>query len=636
MVNNFTVNAGGTDARIGLPQPNVFESVFVPARSGADGLVVRFTPETGFTVNALAVFRAEDVRRARKEFAGPIDHEVFVLPADIWPTWKQVPHPSERSAPAPNAEEARRGYVLFTRPFVQNVYVDSQPQAGERFGSLEAFATPGEYEPFTVSVQALRDLDGVVLSVGDLRGPEGHSIPADSVDVRQVKCWPVRTQYAARSTYTVVPEILNPVRATDVDAGACRRYWVTVRVPDTARPGTYRGEATLRIENAPPARIQLSLEVLPFRLLRDPTKSFGNYYRSPLDTIRPGMTRAVVRAVRRRAEAEARDMQEHGMTTVQMGGIGAKKVDGQWQATIDLDERIEFLERFGLWGTAPGVMMGAFFAGSIYRDTTGASWSKHLKGASMPPQAYFDAITRVIQQVERERLARGWPDFYYYPIDEAAADAVPLLAKTLAAIKEVPTAKTYATQVFELDHNRPLDDVLDVWCSAWFCTDVEAVDAMRRKGRIFWCYPNFVACSRGVPNSARMTYGFALWRMGYSCLIPWHYQAPCGNPFCDFDAHFGDWCMAYPGPDGPIPTQRWEAVREGIDDGRYLYTLEARIAEARQKGVAMAAVAAGAALLKEIRAAVPVRSKYEQRGPWTGPEYTIFRRRLADAILRFE
>jgi hypothetical protein len=133
-----------------------------------------------------------------------------------------------------------------------------------------------------------------------------------------------------------------------------------------------------------------------------------------------------------------------------------------------------------------------------------------------------------------------------------------------------------------------------------------------------------------------MTYGFGVWRMGYSCLIPWHYQAPCGNPFCDFDATYGDWCMAYPGPNGPIPTQRWEAIREGIDDGRYIYTLEARIAEAKKTGAMKEAVAAGEALLKEIWEAVPVKSEYDQNGPWTGEEYVSYRRRLAEAIMVFK
>ncbi len=642
LVNDFTVNAGaGTgagDVVISLPQPFIFESRFIPARAGADGLVVGFTPQTGFVINALAVFAQADQARAKKEVAGPIEQEVFQLPPDLWAQWRLVAHAPEKPAPPPSDEERQRGYVLFSRPYVQNIYPDSQPQPQERFGKLETFAAPGEHEPFTFAIQALRELNQVSVALPDgLTGPDGTRIPSTAFDLRQVRCWPVRTHYSAMDTYKVVPEILDPIVPTDLDSGICQRYWLTVRIPDDARAGLYHGAALIQSRNASAVSVPLVLEVLPFRLLRDPTKSFGNYYDSPLDKITPDMSPAVVAAIQRRAEAEARDMQEHGMTTVQMGGISARQENGQWNAVINLDRHIDFLRRFGLWGQAPGVMMNAFFVDDICKSYSGKRWSKRLIGATMPSQAYFDAVTRVIGQIEKTRLERGWPDFYYYPIDEASAEAMPILAATLAAIKKVPTAKTYATQIFELPASRPLDDVLDVWCSGEFCTNLPAIDAMRQKGRIFWCYPNFVACSRGVPNSARMTYGFGLWRMGYSCLIPWHYQAPVSNPYCDFDALYGDWCMAYPGPGGiPLPTQRWEAVRQGIIDGRYLYTLEARLAEAKQGSAtpsALAAIGAGKALLTELRHTIPIRATYDQDGPWTGAEYAKYRRRLADAIL---
>ncbi len=633
-VANFTVDAGAGPTRLGLAQAHIFESRFIPARATDQGLSIRFTPETGFVINALAVFAKDDLRRARKEFAGPIDQEVFRGPPELWARWRLVPRPLEPGSPATDAEQ-RRGYLVFSRPFTENIYPDSTPTAAERCDQVASFATRGEAEPLTFAVKALRPLDGVTVEVAGLTGPS--TIGPEQIDVRQVRCWPVRTSYGVFDTYQIVPELLDPIAPTDLEAGVCHRFWLTVKVPAQAAAGVYRGRAVIRAENALPAEVGLNLEVLPLTLLSDPTKSFGNYYYSPLDRLRPGLSPAVTAAIRRRAEAEARDMQEHGMTTVQMGGIGATKVSGQWQATIDLDQRIEFLRRFGLWGRAPGVMMNAFFAGAIYRDCTGQDWPKHLVGITSGPPAYFEAVTRVIQQVEQVRLARGWPEFYYYPIDEATAEAVPFLAQTLAAIKRVPTAKTYATQVFERPESRPLDDVLDVWCSGTFCPEIERVEAMRRRGRIFWCYPNFVACSRGVPNSARMTYGFGFWRLGYSCLIPWHYQAPASgsNPFCDFDGLYGDWCLAYPGPDGPLPTQRWEGIREGIDDGRYLYTLEARLAEARRTGTHGAAAAAAAALLTELRAAVPIRASYDQSGPWHGPDYARWRRRLAEAILAF-
>ena len=191
-VNNFTVNAGAAELRIGLPQPGIFESVFVPAKADEDGLTVRFVPETGFVINALAVFARDDLRRARKEFAGPIEHEVFVTAPELWPKWRFSPNSHEEPAAPSTDAETERGYVLFTRPFVRNVYPDSRPQVGERFERLSVFATPGEYEPFTFSIKPLRPLDRVTVASADLVGPAGNRIPAHAIDERQVRCWPVR------------------------------------------------------------------------------------------------------------------------------------------------------------------------------------------------------------------------------------------------------------------------------------------------------------------------------------------------------------------------------------------------------------------------------------------------------------
>jgi len=134
-----------------------------------------------------------------------------------------------------------------------------------------------------------------------------------------------------------------------------------------------------------------------------------------------------------------------------------------------------------------------------------------------------------------------------------------------------------------------------------------------------------------------MTYGFGFWRSGYSCLIPWHYQAPCGNPFNDFDSWYGDWCVAYPGPDGPIPTQRWEAISEGIDDYRYVYTLQRYIEKAEAAGVAVTEVKRARTCLKEIWDSIePAKSyvepPYGKSELWSFVRYQEHRRRIADHI----
>ena len=51
------------------------------------------------------------------------------------------------------------------------------------------------------------------------------------------------------------------------------------------------------------------------------------------------------------------------------------------------------------------------------------------------------------------------------------------------------------------------------------------------------------------------------------------------------DAHGRDIYLAYPDPDGPIATLKWEAMREGIDDHKLVYQLAKRIQKLKAKGI---------------------------------------------------
>jgi hypothetical protein len=67
--------------------------------------------------------------------------------------------------------------------------------------------------------------------------------------------------------------------------------------------------------------------------------------------------------------------------------------------------------------------------------------------------------------------------------------------------------------------------------------------------------------------------------------VPWMYYSFKGNPFDATDGprlRGGDFAYAAPHPDDPaqmVPTRHWEAFREGVDDMRYLATLEGLIEE---------------------------------------------------------
>ncbi len=91
-------------------------------------------------------------------------------------------------------------------------------------------------------------------------------------------------------------------------------------------------------------------------------------------------------------------------------------------------------------------------------------------------------------------------------------------------------------------------------------------------------------------------------------------------------------------PDGePIPVTLWEAYREGIDDGRYLYTLEQLVEEGKQRGgKAAAAAAEGEKELTFLWDAIDVQEKYKYDGLWSGRDFDAYRWLLASRILAME
>ena len=142
----------------------------------------------------------------------------------------------------------------------------------------------------------------------------------------------------------------------------------------------------------------------------------------------------------------------------------------------------------------------------------------------------------------------------------------------------------------------------------------------------------------------RFKAGFFFWKTGARGQFYWAYYSPQGDPYDDLDGI--DWCVAYPGAGRPIPTIEWEALREGIDDFRYVYSLEVAIAKARAKGSAEAApvVEEAGRLLDELRdEIVSDLEEYERRGLnfhtdsiWPAEKYDDWRKRIAQMIVRLQ
>ena len=642
----FEVAAGASRATVKIPGPYRFEKRMLDATVSGGRLSIEFLPQTDWLVASIIIFGVEEEARVRADFLDALEKEIYFLPPDVAEQWKETPHVDPRPRPELSARDKQRGYALFSRHWSEVVYPNTVPRPSELDPELKIFATQGEYEPMTFSVLPLTDLDGATVSASDLRSLQGL-IPQANVDVRSVRYMLVRPNYSSFFSYHVAPDVLEHRASVDLKKEHNQRFWITVRVPDDARPGVYRGELTFQPGDGHPARVPITLRVLPIRLRKDPGHIYGTYYRDPLSLVSASNSLQANDYFRRKAELERRDMVAHGMNShiSSISGL-VRDDDGNWTMDgAETERRIALDRKYGLTDKPLVVSFPVSTWYSRLVDKKGLGSHLRLVRADVP-KSFFDEVAKMVEAIELEKKRYDWPELLYYPIDEPSTqeNSVRFMVGVLEAIKRVPGVRTYITADPTHEQFEPMWPYIDVWCCQPFVFDREKIHRLSEEKKIeFWCYPNHISGENDhTPiRGARMTFGYGLWKSGFRTLMPWIYQSSGGDPWNYLDSRSMDFFNRST-PDGePVPVVMWEAYREGIDDGRYLYTLASLIEEAKKAGgqAGSRAAATTSKAEKELEFvwnAIEVQEKYKYDGLWSGADFDAYRWLLASEILRLQ
>ncbi len=535
--------------------------------------------------------------------------------------------------PVPNVDEKKRGYLLFTRPITEPVHAETRPRKKERLpGGLNAFATPGEWEPVTLGVYPLRDLKNFRVRVSNLSGPDDSTIDASRVTVRLQTYWNIGyPRYASRETYRRVPELMERVSVHSSPARECQRWWIQIHVPEDARPGVYNATVTLSDDGFDQVvKIPLKLRVLDFTLKQDPEKHYTAYYRS---RDRPKYGEKDEAFYQKGSANEFRAMHEYGMdqfpTLYLITDRDATKI------SIQNEEEIERLKKAGMGGRIP--VLGGNAIARLYASTTpGGKRASHWAIDTMPPPEFYTRLTQLFKNFEKDRIAKGLPPMICCPLDEVAASHKEFGVKVFKAVHDAGIP-TYITKFPTAPDALEYAPYVDVWCSQPYAIPYEEIIAQKRHE--YWSYPNHNAGERKnrlvMCKGGRMTYGFGFWRSGYTTLIPWHWSWTMKpDPFDYLRSKQSGCGMRIDESGEVIPPIYWECFREGRDDARYLYTLQQAVFE--RDGSSDAAcqkqIAAAKAMLQENWNAIQVQQRYLSDGMWPSEEFNARRWRLAGMI----
>ncbi len=519
-------------------------------------------------------------------------------------------------------------------------------------GSISGFAAPGEYEPVNFVVYATTDLHHLDVHVSELRGTT-HVIPKDSCELRIVQRGLMRDLYTLPvERSTVVSRFLLPYQPLEMPAGSFREYHLTVHVPEDAPAGIYRGHLSVSAAGHRSLSLPLEFEVLPIKLLPLKQHAYGMYYRLPANDDDG-----------RQLQAELSDMRRHGVTTLKAAvGIDWTKEEGVPVPSSErLSQFLDHLEQHTFSGPLPvdtGLDRLCKILGydpvattSTSKDSAKRDTFVELAGKSM---AQLEAVQREHPTFELlathmdEVFGRGRLDRFIQLTQQVRQQSS---LRVYITIHHSPRAG-----VPDLTHRiDPFVDVrcynghsLDDWIRAGH-TFQELSEELGDSGDEAWTYYN-IRGSFFRPEWTRLVNGFYLWSTPLKLHVPWMYYATFGNPLDDTDGpetRGHDFAYAAPDPQDPtnlIPTRHWVAFREGIDDMRYLETLEQQIAAGANRTAAREAQAWLDQLRRSLEITPDQVGAIEKESPililWSdrfrGADYRQFRRQAARHIERLQ
>lgn len=544
-------------------------------------------------------------------------------------------------APLAAAAAVQPGVTTYEIPAISSIrhVPDRIAPEARRASALRIVATLGEIEPASFLVATDAAIAKFEIKPTLLKGPDGEAIPADAIDIRIVKAWYQEgtawySYFGDPNRRELVPELLlhddsvvkvdrekkenylrvggeyqwisyPPEKAektfnylvepvTDAPKllpvgfakGENRQFWITLRVPDDAKPGIYRGNLALSADGKPAGNVELNVRVLPFKLPAPRT-----YYNLENDYLVSIYGTDILDAARRQKldpekakahqKAIYRNLLEHNVYNIR-SYIDINNRKDRDQAREDLRTELRLLKGSG------ATMKPLLAAGWVF-PTAGDDKREDMK------QRFQERIDDYIKTVTEE-LGHG--DIYLSTWDEAGEARVKTF-RELAEYTQDKGMKMWMTTA-EGRHFNLAGHVID-YANHGGWPDREKAARWHALGAKIASYAGPHTGPEN-PDLFRRWEGLARYKENYDGSFNYGYliggHAKNRNIWNDFlGTEFRNFCMVYPTVDGVIDTLAWEGFREAIDDVRYATLLKQTAQMAIQSGNAKAGREAKKALI---------------------------------------
>ncbi|MCS7223728.1 MAG: DUF4091 domain-containing protein [Armatimonadetes bacterium] len=539
---------------------------------------------------------------AQETVTGPVRiYDTVYDRVDPGSPFTELPRTVEDWLP-PKATDAERkaGFILFTRYEPFDIKPWSRPKPNERLTKLSAFAARGEKTNLWFAIFSLEPLQSFAIHV---QGHHARPIKSRSVslEVRYAHFWAQRTDWRGRSYY-ITPELLLPMkdgkalfpakggtlqeRSLDIPAGECRLFWLQVSVAENAQPGEHLFTLALKAANKSTLKLPVMVRVLPFRLFKPHDKRWLLYSDSWLLSNLSDERLLVVLK-------EVADAGINGLTELPFGKLDLTQLkDGK--AIYEPGPLLRWLQLMRQVG-----LQGPHTIGTFIEDQASSALGLTVQLDKEWEEPLKDAM-RLIARTVTDNLRPHRFDWLFYGWDEPGPE-------NLRAIQQYRYWREGGAKTYVTFYQRGTYEVAGKWMthpcfSVGLVNRKETADWARKEcdkngQKFFWYGSGCYLGQEGRMFANRYLTGWLFWKTGADGQVSWTFVRPHEDPFNDFDGAGAnsvepkDQCTVYPQLERPvdygsivgiIPTIQWEAIREGITDYRYAYTLKTLINQTRQ------------------------------------------------------
>ncbi|MBN1676162.1 MAG: hypothetical protein JXR37_34275 [Kiritimatiellae bacterium] len=553
---------------------------------------VRLTFSSGMQIFGLIVYPAAKEDAARQAIRQVDEHRKQEFYSTFFAREIPEPEPLPPLTPA----ERERGYLVYARHIFEGIGYNSAPKREEINRPLAMFAARGEYETVTFTVLPLAGPAELAVTVGDLRA-NGAVIPASALklDYLRYRWQPGGAGVKPRGM------ILVPGTAVKTAAGVNRRFYLTVRVPDDAKPGVYRGAVRIAAAGRPPTDLPVQLRVLPLTLPRitETGLSAGYYYYSPRGTFcYDRMNNEKDPEAERWLERDLRLMQAFNLNGFQADSRGTytildyDKLAAGDPAAVDfslLDRDLAVCRRVGFDG------VGMIFVQNVHN----AMLKQNMKLGS---EAYGARVRNFFKLFGNHVREQGGPELLAWLTDEVRETGLnswnlnhddTLRYCQLLRNGGGNAIRTTLTLMGDRGGSKDYTDLVpacDVTQTHFWDKSEKLIETANEGGHELWSYNS---------GSSRYSWGLQIYRLNGKGRWQWHYYTHVDRPYNPVTGSF--YQKVYYTPSGHFVSPDLVEAREGLDDYRYIWLLE----QAVKKGGSAAARANGEKALADVRSLPP-------------------------------